>query len=84
LKPTAKEVQLIQSMSVGQQNNPLWSDVRQWQVNSIKQFWQSIHEVSMSPVWDPMCKLSTSSPTVALIAAHFCGNFLFFGVEAAG
>ena len=34
LKPTAKEVQLIQSMSVGQRNNPLWSDARQWRITS--------------------------------------------------
>ena len=32
LKLTTKEVQLIQSMNVGQQNNPLWSDARQWWV----------------------------------------------------
>lgn len=35
LKPTAEEVHLIQSMSVGQRNNPLWSDARQWWVTSI-------------------------------------------------
>ena len=34
LKPTAEEVQLIQSMSVGQRNNPLWSDARQWRITS--------------------------------------------------
>ena len=32
LKPTAEEVQLIHSMSVGQRNNPIRSDARQWQV----------------------------------------------------
>jgi len=32
LKPTAEEVKLIQGMSVGQRNNPLWSDARQWRV----------------------------------------------------
>ena len=34
LKPTAEDVQLIQSMSVGQRNNPLWLDARQWRVTS--------------------------------------------------
>ena len=34
LKPTSEEVQLIQEMSVGQRNNPLWFDVRQWRVTS--------------------------------------------------
>ena len=32
LKPTAEEVKLIQSMSVGQRNIPIWSDARQWQI----------------------------------------------------
>jgi len=32
LRPTAEDVQLIQSMSVGQRNNPLWLDARQWRV----------------------------------------------------
>jgi len=34
LRPTAEDVQLIQSMSVGQRNNPLWLDARQWRVTS--------------------------------------------------
>ena len=34
LKPTAEEVELVQSMSVGQRNNPLWLDARQWRVTS--------------------------------------------------
>ena len=34
LKPTAEDVQLIQNMSVGQRNNPLWLDARQWRVTS--------------------------------------------------
>ena len=34
LRPTAEDVQLIQNMSVGQRNNPLWLDARQWRVTS--------------------------------------------------
>ena len=34
LRPTAEDVQLIQNMSIGQRNNPLWLDARQWQVTS--------------------------------------------------
>ena len=34
LKPTAEEVELIQTMSVGQRQNPLWLDARQWQITS--------------------------------------------------
>ena len=34
LRPTAEEVELIQSMSVGQRNNPLWLDARQWRITS--------------------------------------------------
>ena len=34
LRPTKEDVQLIQNMSVGQRNNPLWLDARQWRVTS--------------------------------------------------
>ena len=34
LKPTAEEVELVQCMSIGQRNNPLWLDARQWRVTS--------------------------------------------------
>ena len=34
LKPTEEDVQLIQEMSVGQRNNPLWFDARQWRSTS--------------------------------------------------
>ena len=34
LRPTAEEVELIQSMSVGQRHNPLWFDARQWRITS--------------------------------------------------
>ena len=34
LRPTAEDVQLIQNMSVGQRNNPVWLDARQWRVTS--------------------------------------------------
>ena len=34
LKPTAEEVELIQAMSVGQRQNPLWLDARQWRLTS--------------------------------------------------
>ena len=34
LQPTSEEVQLIQEMSVGQQNNSLWFDAHQWRVTS--------------------------------------------------
>ena len=34
LQPTSEEVQLIQEMSVGQQNNSLWLDAHQWRVTS--------------------------------------------------
>ena len=33
LRPTA-DVRLIQNMSIGQRNNPLWLDARQWRVTS--------------------------------------------------
>ena len=34
LRPTTEEVELIQSMNVGQRNNPLWLDARQWRIAS--------------------------------------------------
>ena len=34
LRPTAEEVELIQTMSVGQRHNPLWLDARQWRITS--------------------------------------------------
>ena len=34
LEPTDEEVQLIQEMSVGQRNNPLWFDAQQWRITS--------------------------------------------------
>ena len=34
LKPTAEEVELIQTMSIGQRHNPLWLDARQWRITS--------------------------------------------------
>ena len=34
LKPTKEDVDLIQSMTIGQRNNPLWMDARQWRVTS--------------------------------------------------
>ena len=34
LRPTAEEVELIQSISVGQRNNALWLDARQWRITS--------------------------------------------------
>ena len=34
LRPTKEDVELIQSMSIGQRNNPIWMDARQWRVTS--------------------------------------------------
>ena len=34
LQPTTEEVKLIQEMSIGQRNNPLWFDARQWRITS--------------------------------------------------
>ena len=34
LKPTDEEVCLIQEISIGQRNNPLWFDARQWRITS--------------------------------------------------
>ena len=34
LQPTEEEVQLIQEMTIGQHNNPLWFDARQWRITS--------------------------------------------------
>ena len=34
LRPTKEDVDLIQTMNVGQRNNPLWMDARQWRVTS--------------------------------------------------
>ena len=32
LQPTEEEVQLMQEMTIGQHNNPLWFDARQWRI----------------------------------------------------
>ena len=32
LRPTHQEVHLIPEMSIGQRNNPLWIDTRQWRI----------------------------------------------------
>jgi len=34
LQPTHEEVHLIQEMSIGQRNNPLWFDAHQWRITS--------------------------------------------------
>lgn len=34
LQPTDEEVCLVQKMSIGQRNNPLWFDARQWRITS--------------------------------------------------
>ena len=34
LRPMKEDVDLIQNMTIGQRNNPLWMDARQWRVTS--------------------------------------------------
>jgi len=35
LKPSVEDVQ---NMTIGQQNNPLWLDARQWRVTSMEEY----------------------------------------------
>jgi len=34
LRPMKEDVDLIQNMTIGQHNNPLWIDARQWRATS--------------------------------------------------
>ena len=47
---TSEEVELLQLMTVGQRNNPMWMDARQWRISYSKQFWKSLQSKISSTI----------------------------------